>query len=493
MLETMTHHFSFDKQEILRESFEISQDYSCEFFQSHQIEVKNSVLVIGDKEEVQEFVEMLNQNSFEIQVFALEQIQSVSGKLGYFQVELENQSLEFAQIVLFYEDENLKRFKGCESVSEYAHPKELIEVLKSRVGEFKYHQIIHYDSKHCQYHHRRAKENGEEYCHLCTDVCPTWGVSKDSSLVELKFSSIDCISCGQCVMACPSGAIQRDAHNLESIAKIAKMYQGIVPVVMDQEVEGLDFKESLLFQIAQVHLLNEVYLLTLIQESASEVVIYDPSMDGNLSQSVELINQIFQAIFGKGALYLAANQQELQEYINLAKPCSEFFYTYSQDGKEPLRQIFAERLRYMVKNQNYGIIPNAHHIYGGVKVDSSKCTLCNSCVGACNVSSLNSANFRLSHNPSLCTACGYCLSSCPENAITLDFSGIRLEPQWFENGVVAEDRGFACVECGKVFANAKAIERVKNIMSPLFGGDQVKIRTLECCENCKAKLMLGLQ
>ncbi|WP_232013714.1 4Fe-4S dicluster domain-containing protein [Wolinella succinogenes] len=53
-------------------------------------------------------------------------------------------------------------------------------------------------------------------------------------------------------------------------------------------------------------------------------------------------------------------------------------------------------------------------------MDQEKCTLCLSCVGACNVNALtaNSNEFTLDFNASLCTTCGYCLPSCPENAIT---------------------------------------------------------------------------
>ena len=146
----------------------------------------------------------------------------------------------------------------------------------------------------------------------------------------------------------------------------------------------------------------------------------------------------------------------------------------------------------MVRDGEFGKVENHGNTYGRVFVDEKKCTLCLGCVGACNVQSLSAGDFALMHNPSLCTACRYCVDSCPEGAISVDFSGLELSGKWFERQVMAKDAGFRCVECGKVFANQKAVEKIKAIMLPIFGDDAVKIRTLECCEACKVKVMFGV-
>ena len=129
--------------------------------------------------------------------------------------------------------------------------------------------------------------------------------------------------------------------------------------------------------------------------------------------------------------------------------------------------------------------------YGKIHIQESKCTLCNSCVGACNVDALtaNAQEFALQYNPSLCTTCGYCIPSCPEDALRLELSGIELNPSWFETHTLAKDELFECIECGKPFATKKSVQKIKDVMSPHFLGDSAKMKTLECCSDCKIKIM----
>ncbi|MBP7769522.1 MAG: 4Fe-4S binding protein, partial [Aliarcobacter sp.] len=123
----------------------------------------------------------------------------------------------------------------------------------------------------------------------------------------------------------------------------------------------------------------------------------------------------------------------------------------------------------------------------------STCTLCLVCVGACNVGALiaDAKDNTLRLNPSLCTACGYCEVSCPEkDCLTIDRDIIELEPTWFKDSVLAQDKLFACVECGKEFATSKAIAKIAALMAPIFSVDPVKERTLYCCADCKPKIMM---
>ncbi|WP_104698037.1 MULTISPECIES: 4Fe-4S binding protein [unclassified Helicobacter] len=498
MLPILAQKFDASKQDILRKSLEISEDYS-DFFHFYSIEVKPRVLILGDGLETEDFALFLRSYKpikYEVKVLSPKEIQEVGGYLGNFEISTTSQEkLYYSQIVLFYEDENLKRFMGCESVEDYESPEDLIKVLDSKIGEYSYHNVIHYNPDKCQYHHRRPNKQNQGYCHSCVDVCPTFGVSKNDTLMELHFSALDCISCGACVMVCPSGAIQRDGYSKEAIFKIAKLYKDIVPlVVASKEVENiknLDFHKSLPLVIIQPHLLNEVYLLSIIQESGSQIVLFDREKNERLQKSVELINEIFERIYQKRAIFLVQDEQFLQEAISQADIQEEFFYTYHQDQKEELRHIFSERLRFMVKDRDFGEIQTTGNTYGEVYIDKEKCTLCMGCIGACNVQSLSTGDFSLLHNPSLCTTCNYCVDSCPENAISTNFGVLRLQENWFSNNVMAKDTGFRCVECGKVFATTKSIEKIKNMMLPLFGDDKKKIRSLECCETCKVKVMFG--
>lgn len=158
------------------------------------------------------------------------------------------------------------------------------------------------------------------------------------------------------------------------------------------------------------------------------------------------------------------------------------------------REIFSYRLKNLVGDENLGEVqtgPNVH--YAHVKVNEANCTLCLSCVGACNVDAIfaNPSDNTLRLNPSLCTSCGYCEVSCPESdCLTIQHDVIKLTPSWFKDEVLAQDELFACVECGNEFATKKAIEKIASIMAPIFKSDPIKEKTLYCCESCKPKIMM---
>lgn len=496
--------------EILNEAAEISADYS-DFLHSFSVQVDSSVLVLGEGDEAKDFADFLQKEGYEAGVISPYDVISVSGHLGAFEAQVKVGGnlgkIHFSQIVLFYEDPHLIRFAGCESAGEYDSPQELLDALNSRLGQFKYHAPVHYDDRFCQYHLRRPDESGEGWCHRCVDECPSFGVSKDDSLMQLKFSALDCIACGKCVMVCPSGAIKRDGFSLEAAQKIAKLYFGITPVVMNSQIEsdleGLEIKEQLIKTMLdsnalalftpQVHALNETYLLTLMQESAKQVVLFDISKDKLLEESVGMVNGITQAIFGIDGVLLAHSYDELIAAIKKTKDLDvkiDWHYTYAQDDNEALYQVFSQRLLSMVRGGDFGKLKARDH--GRIIVDSNKCTLCLSCVGACNVGALSSSEFSLFHHPSLCTTCGYCMPSCPEKAISTDFGGIALNETFLQKNEVAKSEGFKCVECGKIFASSKSVEKIAAIMAPIFSGDEARLRSLQCCDTCKVKVMFGV-
>ena len=163
----------------------------------------------------------------------------------------------------------------------------------------------------------------------------------------------------------------------------------------------------------------------------------------------------------------------------------------------PKREIFAKRLEFIVGESDLGVVKSGEMIrYGEVTINADTCTLCLSCVGACNVSALvaDKKTNSILFNPSVCTACGYCELSCAEkNTISLEVGKIALKPEFFVYSELAHDELFACVECGKEFATKKAVEKIASIMQPRFGNDRAKIKSLYCCADCKAKIMVQAQ
>ena len=80
-----------------------------------------------------------------------------------------------------------------------------------------------------------------------------------------------------------------------------------------------------------------------------------------------------------------------------------------------------------------------------------------------------------------------------KDTIKLNVGKVELEPKFFTYNELAKDELFKCIECGKEFATKKAVEKIATIMAPRFASQPDKIKTLYCCADCKAKIMVRAQ
>ena len=186
---------------------EIMDDFALESKKQVSISSKLAIIYATETQDmipqiVQDFAE-LAQDFFEVSLLDLNALENFSGQFGNFSAYFNNGNVvEFSQAVLFVEEAELARFRGVYNVADFANAQILLEVLRQNIGEYGYKEIISYKEESCQYHHRR-----EKYCAKCVEVCPTFGVGGNDSLMELVFSPIDCIACGACAEACPCSCI----------------------------------------------------------------------------------------------------------------------------------------------------------------------------------------------------------------------------------------------------------------------------------------------
>ena len=134
-------------------------------------------------------------------------------------------------------------------------------------------------------------------------------------------------------------------------------------------------------------------------------------------------------------------------------------------------------------------LPAAGAPFGSLVVDTDKCTLCLSCVGACPEAALadNPDKPQLRFIEKNCVQCGLCATTCPEGAITL---APRL---WLADAgkarkaarVLHEAEPFCCVRCAKPFGTLKAIERMIATIGehPAFQG--AGAARLKMCGDCR--------
>ncbi len=461
-------------------------------------EISNNVLLITqNQEQYNKFISSIEAKDFELFSISEDIIKSISGNIGNLQVivtdEDEDIALNVSQIVWFDAKQTGKERSGVFDTN-LLNVDYIIEVVKKNINSYSYKKFTTYDSAICQYNERRV-----EICSKCEEVCPTVAITKDDKTKTLTFSQIDCDGCGGCVSVCPSGALDYAPTNRDSIFEMSKFYKGthplVVPSKMNMQNLMINLKENVLpFAIEGEKFLSEVSFLTLLQMSGSQVVFYSDVLSKGTKDSIRILNDIYQKKYQKDAILVAMDKEELEDALNEVTFIEDSYFNFNQNDLKK-REAFSQRLQRIVGTEDLGVVKTGEHIhYGRVLVNEANCTLCLACVGACNVDALfaNESDFTLRVNPSLCTACGYCEVSCPEvDCLTIVRDEIELQPTWFKENILAKDKLFACVECGKEFATTKAIEKIANMMGAIFAlSSETKKRTLYCCEDCKPKIMI---
>lgn len=470
--------------------FDYAQDMT------HNQEIGNRLLLVGNEEQSNEFIKNVNKDDFDLFNVNPQIVKSISGHIGNLNVIVDDNGkdviLNVHQIVWFDANELAHKQSGSFDPSETSL-EEVINTIKSNIENYDYRKFTTYDPLICQYHERI-----HETCGKCEEVCPTTAIIKIDEEKHLEFSQIDCHGCGGCISVCPSGAVDYAPTSRESLYQISKFYSDTIPLIVPAKMEienlNISIKENVLpLAIEGEKFLHESTFLTLIQESGSQVIFYSDFLSKGTKDTIRILNEIFEKKYNKKAILLAMNEEELALALEEVSFIENSKYSYNQDN-ERKREVFAIRLKNIVGNDDLGNVKTGEHIhYGKVHVNEANCTLCLSCVGACNVDALtaHATDNTLRFNPSVCTSCGFCELSCPEkNCLTIERDTIELNPVWFNESVLARDTLFACVECGKEFATTKSVEKIAQIMAPIFASDPVKQRTLYCCENCKPKLMM---
>ena len=483
----------------IRKLYEVAvtkYDFAQDMSYSQEI-TKDVLLITNNKEDYDNFISKVNPDDFELFSINEEILKDIKGHIGNLQVTVIDEEddeivLNVSQIVWFDAKQMGLNQSGTFDPN-LSSIEEIIKTLKQNINSYSYKKFTTYNQNICQYHGRR-----EEICSKCEEVCPTVAITKDDKTKTLAFSQIDCHGCGGCVSVCPSGAIDYAPSNKEALFEMSKFYKDTHPLVIPQKMSmqtlEISLKEDILpFAIEGEKFLHESTFLTLLQMSGSQVIFYSDFLSKGTKDSIRILNDIYQKRYSKDAIIVVMNKEELEEAIKEVSFIENSYFNFNQEGLNK-REIFSHRLQKIVGNDNLGVVQTGEHVhYGKVEVNEANCTLCLVCVGACNVGALiaDAKDNTLRLNPSICTSCGYCEVSCPEkDCLTIKRDIIELEPNWFKDNVLAQDKLFACVECGKEFATTKSIEKIASIMGPIFASDPVKHRSLYCCADCKPKIMM---
>ncbi|MBI1965793.1 MAG: 4Fe-4S binding protein [Betaproteobacteria bacterium] len=384
--------------------------------------------------------------------------------------------------------------------------------LMQFVGDFEKPKFFEYKEKICA--HRRNEITG---CTKCMDVCSTRAITSERGENRIQVEPHLCMGCGGCAAVCPSGAltyayprvsdmgtrvktvlqVYREAggenacllfHNTtdgrELIARLARRGKGLPANVIPLEVFhvaslGLDLMlGSIALGAARFAILT----------AGSEPADYLGALERQMGYAREIVSGLGLG-GGRFRLIKAGDVKDLEQAAwegNGPRSLTPATFNLSNEKRATLDFAFDHLLRHApVRKDELSLSAGAP--YGAVVVDKQKCTLCLACVGACPVGALIDAKDKpqLKFIERNCVQCGLCEKTCPEDAIAL-IPRLLLAPQAVQPVVVNEDQIFACVRCGKPFANQRIIDNMLGKLGAhsMFR-DPAALRRLQMCQDCR--------
>jgi ferredoxin len=408
--------------------------------------------------------------------------------------------------------------------------------LRDSIGEFEKPKFFNYKQKICA--HSRNERIG---CTACIDVCSAQAIRSDASMkgkagrpgAAGSFSGGGiivephlCVGCGACTTVCPSGAISyatpradeqgkrirtllstylraggRDAalliHSqaagtkvigeLGRLARTDKAVQGVPARVLPIDVWHTASSGIELWLSAIAFGASQVWVL-MTEEEAPD---YRSAVAAQMAVAQAILTGM--GLAGEHLHIVSASDARSLDLGLQCAPAATVktaaTFTVQADKRATLDLAIEHLMLNATPAPEIIDLPAPASPFGSLVVDTDKCTMCLSCVGACPEAALadNPDKPQLRFIEKNCVQCGLCATICPETAITL-------QPRlWLADGgkarkqlrVLNEAEPYSCIRCGKGFGTLRAIEAmvVKLAGHSMFQGEAAE--RLKMCGDCR--------
>ncbi|MDX2288281.1 MAG: 4Fe-4S dicluster domain-containing protein [Hyphomicrobiaceae bacterium] len=381
------------------------------------------------------------------------------------------------------------------------------------VGTFEKPRYVAFEPALCA-HSRSAKVG----CRNCLDACPLGAISPSGDHVAVDAAI--CGGCGTCASVCPTGAVSytlpRRADVIGRIAVLLNAYKaarGQRPVLLaHDDTHGRDLIAAIArhgrglpanvipLKLNSTLALSHETLGAALALGAERVVVLAPpqrpdELAGILAQA-GLVSAISGGL-GYGddrVMVLAEADPDVVEHVlhDLSPLPVLTAHTLgpSSGKRETGRTVFAKLHETSPAPVDLLQLP-AGAPFGQVTVDTTGCTLCLACVGACPMNALSDNPDRpeLSFTEAACVQCGICVATCPEKVMRLDprydFTTAALAPR-----VLKTEDPFNCIRCSKPFGTKSSVEMIVGKLRghSMFKGEG-QIAILQMCDTCRIETL----
>lgn len=383
------------------------------------------------------------------------------------------------------------------------------------VGEFEKPLFVSHDPGICAH-----SRNGKVGCSHCVDSCPTSAIISVDG--QINVTNEICDGCGHCAAGCPTGAANYLMPQRQDLLQRGRIMLshfltagGERPVVLLHETAhggdligamarygaGLSANVLPLDVYSITHVGHEL-VLGLICSGAQSVVLLSPVKKREALQTLEFQVALANAFIGGlglddacAVVHVNTDDPDSADAQLAELPAGQapepMAFTASGSKREVARLALANLNKMARHPQQILDLPDGAP-YGCVEIDSTACTLCLACVGACPAGALGDNPDRplVSFTESACVQCGLCAKTCPENAITLA-ARYNFETTALSARTLNSDEPLACTRCGKPFGSRAAIDKVIGILAgtnPMFESS-AQLELLKMCEDCRVIAM----
>jgi ferredoxin len=380
-----------------------------------------------------------------------------------------------------------------------------VEELLDMVGEFEKPKYFSYKERLCA--HSRNQLVG---CNACVEICSAGAIAGAGDLV--KVNPYLCAGCGACTTVCPTGAISyaypSAGHTGGRIKTVLQAYAeagGEEPVLLLHGLEGAallaqagEAMPGRLLPLGLHHTAStgiDVWLSALAYGAAGITVLMTeaeaPQYAAALGQQMEIAQAILDGLGYAGPhlqLLRVSSVDELAVAVQHAPrgevPRQRAGFNIAADKRNTLDYALDHLVKHAPATVEQIPLP-AGAPFGTLAVDSSACSLCMSCVGACPSSALmdgqNAPQLRFVEKN--CVQCGLCATTCPENAIRL-VPRMNLLDTRKQTVVLNETQPFHCIRCSKPFGTLRMVETMLARLAshPAFAGNLDRMRM---CGDCR--------